>query len=406
MMQDLMVRIPHLSEQIFQKLNHKSLFKCREAARSWQNIIDGRNYPWLRIVNIPTILKRRNTYLHLSAKTGQIEVFKIGLNKEGDKNIQNELGETPFHYACQNRRLKMVEFLLQNNDLEIGINSKDNHVIDLNAKTKCGNTALCYACFKGHADVVKILMKNASYLSIDDAWKGFYWACQEGHSDVVKILIENATILSINFNIGNNDGTTAFHKACERGFSDVVKIIMENAAILSIDLNRTDNEGLTGLHWACLCYQSNVVKAVINSEISNHFKEKKQLTPSSIILESALRIDLNRKDKYGDTAFHYLCLTGNSELVNIFIENAAILSLNFNIRNNDGMTAFHIVCDSGFSDAVEIIMENAATLNIDLNRRDKNGHTAFYLAYKKDKSDVVKIITKNAADLSNWCISL
>ena len=402
----MIVRFPHLPEQIFQKLNHKSLFKCREAARSWQNIIDGSNYPWLRIVNIPTILKRRNTYLHLLAKTGQIEVFKSSLNKEGDKNIQNERGETPFHNACQNRRLKIVEFLLQNNDLEIDINSKNNHTIDLNAKTQCGNTALCYACFKGHADVVKILMKNASYLSIDDGWKGFYWACQEGHSDVVKILIENAATLSINFNSRNNDGMTAYHKACERGFSDVVEIIMENAATLNIDLNRTDNDGSTGFHLACLSDHSNVVKAVINSEISNHIKEKQQLTPSSIILESALRIDLNRKDNDGDTAFHYICQTGNSELVKIFMENAVALSIDFNIRNNDGMTAFHIVCDRGISDAVKIIMENAATLNIDLNRRDKNGHTAFYLAYKKGKSDVVKIITKNATDLSNWFISL
>ena len=398
----MMVRFPHLPKQIFQKLNHKSLFKCREVARSWQNIIDKRNYPWLRIVNIPTILRRRNTYLHLSAKTGQIEVFKTSLNEEGDKIIQNERGKTPFHYACQNRRLKMVEFLLQNNDLEIDINSKDNHVIDLNAKTKCGSTALCYACFKGHADVVNILMKNASYLSIDDGWTGFYWACQEGHTDVVKILIENAAILSINFNIKHNDGMTAFHKACERGYSDVVKIIMENAATLNIDLNRTDNEGSTGLHWACLCYQSNVVKAIMNREISIHFKEMKQL----IILESTLRIDFNRKDSYGDTAFHYICLTGNSELVNLFIENAVALSIDFNIRNNDGMTGFHIVCEGGLSDAVKIIMENAATLNIDLNRRDKNGHTAFYLACKNGKSDVVNIITRNAADLSNWFISL
>ena len=81
MMQDLMVRIPHLSEQIFQKLNHKSLFKCREAARSWQNIIDGRNYPWLRIVTIPTMSKERHSYLHLAAESGQIEVFKTALKQ-------------------------------------------------------------------------------------------------------------------------------------------------------------------------------------------------------------------------------------------------------------------------------------------------------------------------------------
>ena len=49
-----MLRFPHLPEQIFQKMDSESLFKSREVARYWQNIIDGKNYPWLRIVNIPS----------------------------------------------------------------------------------------------------------------------------------------------------------------------------------------------------------------------------------------------------------------------------------------------------------------------------------------------------------------
>ena len=110
--QDLMLRCPHLPERIFQKLEYKSLFKCREVARSWQNIIDRRNYPWLGIVNIPTILKERNSYLHLAAETGQIEAFKIALNQEEDVNIKNGHGETLFHIACANGSITIVQLLL------------------------------------------------------------------------------------------------------------------------------------------------------------------------------------------------------------------------------------------------------------------------------------------------------
>ena len=101
-MEELMLKFPHLPEMLFQKLDNKSLFKCREVARSWENIIGGKNYPWLRIVNIPTILKERNSYLHLSAATGQIEVFNAAINQEEDKNIKNEHDETPFLLACKN----------------------------------------------------------------------------------------------------------------------------------------------------------------------------------------------------------------------------------------------------------------------------------------------------------------
>ena len=134
------------------------------------------------------------TPLYIAAQNGNVNIVNALLAKEGI--LVNELssGETPLLVATlyssrTEGHREVVRSLLkvkgintnlgsmrgsdgnitrmtplflasQNNDLEIDINYKDNHAIDLNAKTKCGNTALCYACFKGHADVVKILMKN------------------------------------------------------------------------------------------------------------------------------------------------------------------------------------------------------------------------------------------------------
>ena len=79
-MDNLMLRFPHLFEQTFQKLNNESLFKSREVARSWKYFINGRNYPWLCAVNIPTILQIGDSYLHLAAETGQIGEFKTALS--------------------------------------------------------------------------------------------------------------------------------------------------------------------------------------------------------------------------------------------------------------------------------------------------------------------------------------
>ena len=74
-----MQKFPHLPEHIFQKLKNESLFKSREVARSWKYLIIERNYPWICVVNIPSILQERNTYLHLGAETGQIDAFKTAL---------------------------------------------------------------------------------------------------------------------------------------------------------------------------------------------------------------------------------------------------------------------------------------------------------------------------------------
>ena len=83
--QELILRFP----QIFQKLNNESLSKCREVTTSWKNFIGGRNYPWLRMVNIPTMLKKGNIYLHLAAESGHIEAFKEAFGEEADKNVKN-----------------------------------------------------------------------------------------------------------------------------------------------------------------------------------------------------------------------------------------------------------------------------------------------------------------------------
>ena len=60
-MEVLIIRFPHLAEQLVQKLDNKTLVKIREVRISWKNFIDERNYTWLRTVNIPTILQEQDT---------------------------------------------------------------------------------------------------------------------------------------------------------------------------------------------------------------------------------------------------------------------------------------------------------------------------------------------------------
>ena len=139
-MDTLMLRFPHLFERTFRKLNSETLFKSREVARSWKRFINEKNYPWLRVVNIPTIWKDSNTYLHLAAEKGQIEAFKTAFSEEEGKNVKNINGETSFHIACKNGHLNIVEFLLETIDLYVDINSKCNNTF----------TGFTWACYKGH----------------------------------------------------------------------------------------------------------------------------------------------------------------------------------------------------------------------------------------------------------------
>ena len=62
-MRVVMLRFPHLAKEILQKLDNKGMAKSREVEQFWKQFIDERDYPWLRVVNIPSILTSGNTYL-------------------------------------------------------------------------------------------------------------------------------------------------------------------------------------------------------------------------------------------------------------------------------------------------------------------------------------------------------
>ena len=105
-------RFAHVTEQIFEQLDQKSLSNCKEVSKSWKEIIDHKNLPWIQIVNVPKIVENGETYLHHAAKTGQSEMFVKILEGETVKNPKNNSKATPFHHVCFHGHLKIAKMLV------------------------------------------------------------------------------------------------------------------------------------------------------------------------------------------------------------------------------------------------------------------------------------------------------
>ena len=127
----IILSFPHIAEEIFEGLDDQSLTSCRLVEKSWKNVIDGKNYPWERIVK-KSDLEHGNTYLHLAAKYGQTEMFGKIFNEEIKKIPRNEDQETPFHVACKEGHLKIAEFIMKS--------SMENNNMDLNSTGRWGKT--------------------------------------------------------------------------------------------------------------------------------------------------------------------------------------------------------------------------------------------------------------------------
>ena len=71
-----------------------------------------------------------------------------------------------------------------------------------------------FACYKGHTEVVQLLLKHSDPSTIDSNVKdnygitGLMFACLEGHTYGVQLLPDHPD-KSIELNVGDNSGETA-----------------------------------------------------------------------------------------------------------------------------------------------------------------------------------------------------
>ena len=336
-MKVVMLRFPHLAEQILQKLDNEGLTKSREVEPLWQKFIDERDYPWLRIVNIPNVLPKGNTYLHLVAEYGQIDVFEMLLNEDNNTDQKNNLDETPFIVACRKGRMNVVAMLLK---------KSGELKIDLNQRDCCDVTAFSHSVEKGHSEIAKMIMDNSLQLKIDLNTKDikdttpFHFVGKYGHSEIAETMINNSSKLKIDFCSLDNEECTAFHLACYYGHLEVAEMILENS--------------------------------------------------------SRLKIDLNGRDIGGYTAFHLACTLGHPRIAEMIMNHSSCLKIEFNTPRNNGTTIFHSACTGFQSDnrtkLVEIIIEWSERHNIDLTAKDEHGRNGYHIAEDFKNTEVINLI--------------
>ena len=272
-MDKIMSRFPHLMEEIFHKLDDKGLVKYREVSRRLQEFVDKKEYPWLRIVKIPTRLEKGDSYLHLAAENCQFGTFEWILEREMDKKELHKSCSYLFLDACYFGRVILAEMLLNKLDelqydlMKIGILLNDNHLM---TKVMYVESGFKNACRAGRVNIVEMLIDKSENEKNNPLTKwnptrslrfnfttknnfgqtGFHLACVTGHSKVVEVLIERSESLNFDLTAKNDYGHTGFHLACAAGHTNVIKVLKDRSEYLKIDLTAKDIEGYTGFQLA------------------------------------------------------------------------------------------------------------------------------------------------------------
>ena len=151
-MEAAILRFPHISRQIFEQLDVKSLTKCRIIARLWNESICAERFFWIEmILHLTlsekvwrTILRKSNldqlskisrgicnyykcapviktrTLLHFVAEFGETQIVKKGfLEKEIRKNPSDFDGWTPLHLAAKNGHAEICQIIVDSVEVNI-----------------------------------------------------------------------------------------------------------------------------------------------------------------------------------------------------------------------------------------------------------------------------------------------
>ncbi|KAL9608440.1 MAG: hypothetical protein Q9167_006739 [Letrouitia subvulpina] len=263
------------------------------------------------------------TPLHIAVNNGSLDLVKLVIQIGADKNAQDSTGGTPLHYAAYQKRLDVVELLLEYKvrlkaDVEgwtpLHLAAEKAQLTmtarlleqgaDINARTKNGRTPL-YLAIRAEDEVneqerleeVRLLLEQgADFVTIDNnGWAPLHLAARDNHPQIVALFLDQGR----DINAQTYDGLTALNIAISNGSHDSAELLVSRGA----DVNIANKSGFAPLHTAA---------RKDNLEIARTLLKKKY--------------NVNAKSADGTSPLRLAIENGTDELVDYLIQSGASLS--------------------------------------------------------------------------------
>ena len=130
------------------------------------------------------------------------------------------------HIAAYSNNSGVVRMLCE----EYGVDTNCSTSEMLKEKPIRSITALHWAAWSWHTEVVKVLLDNKADLNArrtDDGATALHTAAYSGHREIVKLLLDNKADVNAR---RTNDDATPLYFAAQNGHTDVVKVLIDNKA--------------------------------------------------------------------------------------------------------------------------------------------------------------------------------
>ena len=305
--ENIFVRFPHLSEEIFGLLDYKTLATCNQINRNWFATLNNQRIYWMLMIQKSTCEKftkewmlavnkapfenlkklaelaqkyshkvsdkRYFSLLHTVANAGEIELFQFIVNKIGYKHFSDEnvRESTPLQIAASKGNFDICKFII-------------DQVDDKNPQNKYGWTPFHYATLNGQFEICQLIFNFIGHKQPKD-YNGvtpFHIAARLGNLEICQMIIDKIEVK----NPGKNNGSTPLHEAAKKGYLDIFKLIFEKIEAK----NPRNQDGITPLHNAAKHGHLEICKLIFQStlEVKNPV-DNRGATPIDLALASSVK---------------------------------------------------------------------------------------------------------------------
>ena len=321
------------------------------------------------------------TLVHRAAQMGQKEILGFLLEKGAALEVKTRdvNGFRPLHLAVNRGNKACVEMLM----------ARD---VDVNAvaRVRVGGpnfqrwTPLCFAVWKGHEDVVKVLIAGGAELNpaAPVTIAPLALAVLKGNVPLARLLTEKG----VKVDARPHHGLTTLFWAVYRGDLDMVKLLVEKGA----EVNKRIYRQLTPLHYAVYWDKGwpGIVRFLIENGAEVDAKCEEENTPLhyaaiygfdecvKVLLEKGA--SLHAVNMYGSTPLHRAAFRGRKKTVRLLLslhtaagkgDLAAVAALlkkyprMINSRDDEWKTPLHHAADNNQLKAAELLIANGADVN-------------------------------------------
>ena len=255
----------------------------------------------------------------------------------------------PLTLACWKGHCDVVELLLHFNS-------------ELEHRNKAGCSPLMLASREGHFEATYLLLKHGAQLNEPSGGNDdtpLTLACWKGHERVVRLLLEYRSTIDHQ----TKTGCTPLMEATREGHDRVVKMLLENQA----DVETPDNYGQSPLFMACWKGHSDVANLLLCYGANRECRTKTGITP-----------------------LFQACRENHVEVVRLLLLSGCSVNSPFPNSRECPLT---LAAEKGFVELVDLLLSRDALVDC----RTKKGSTPFFLACKDGHLEIAKALSESGA---------